>query len=351
MHIKHIFPNSMRSLPCREQGGRVVVVTRTKDRPLLLARAFASILNQTYQDWHLYLVNDGGDPLPVEKLLQRHVNAFNGRVTVKHHPISLGMEAASNAALEEAVGDFVAIHDDDDAWDPSFLEETTAFLSEPENAAYVAVVTNCTVIHERLDGNSTIEERREAWGSWSDRIDMSDLLIRNTFPPISLVVRKAAVDSLGAFNPQMAVLGDWDFNLRLLTLGDIGTIRSSLAYHCHRRRSQTNRAYGNSTVDGISQHIDYNILYRNGLLREFLSKEPGNLGLIQAILSTIRNSEQTVLDRIGHLQWAIHQIEQRQIQHEATFGAINQLLRPLRWVWRRIIPFRRFVARCRGRIR
>src|SRR5699024_9188192 len=109
-------------------NGRVAIITRTKNRPVLLARAFASLLSQTYKNWHLYLVNDGGDRDPIERLIEQYHSAFKGRITVKHHEHSLGMEAASNAGLKGAEGEYVIIHDDDDSWKPDFLATTVAFL-------------------------------------------------------------------------------------------------------------------------------------------------------------------------------------------------------------------------------
>ena len=50
-----------RSRAALEPSGSVAVVMRTKDRPVLLPRALASVLSQTHQNWRLYLVNDGGD--------------------------------------------------------------------------------------------------------------------------------------------------------------------------------------------------------------------------------------------------------------------------------------------------
>ena len=49
----------------------VGIITRTKDRPVLLKRALESVVNQSYEDWHLVIVNDGGDPVVVEVRLRK----------------------------------------------------------------------------------------------------------------------------------------------------------------------------------------------------------------------------------------------------------------------------------------
>jgi len=47
-----------------KNDGSVAIIMRTKNRPILLARALKSVLEQEYQNWHLYLINDGGEIKP-----------------------------------------------------------------------------------------------------------------------------------------------------------------------------------------------------------------------------------------------------------------------------------------------
>lgn len=44
------------------------VITRTKSRPLLLQRAMASVAAQTFRDFTWVVVNDGGEPGPVDRM-------------------------------------------------------------------------------------------------------------------------------------------------------------------------------------------------------------------------------------------------------------------------------------------
>ena len=74
----------------------VGIIMRTKNRPLLLERALNDVLRQVFTDWTMVIVNDGGDPAPVDDLVRRYAEAFRGRVAVVHNRTSVGMEAASN---------------------------------------------------------------------------------------------------------------------------------------------------------------------------------------------------------------------------------------------------------------
>ena len=108
----------------------VSIVTRTKDRTVLLERALLDCAKQTMRNFELIVVNDGGAPAPVDALLEKHATALEGRARVIHNETSLGMERASNIAIEASTGRYICIHDDDDTWSPRFLEKTSQFLQD-----------------------------------------------------------------------------------------------------------------------------------------------------------------------------------------------------------------------------
>ncbi len=277
-------PDSMRNVAPGPAGSRVAVLMRTRNRPVLLARALASVLAQAHADWHLVVVNDGGDQAAVDALLARHDTGFDGRVSVLHHSASLGMEAASNAALAEAdrhgAFNHVAVHDDDDSWHPDFLRGTTSTLALPENADKAGALTHWTVVRERLHGDGVIEDGREP-GPFDARVlELGAMLARNRYPPIALLLRRAAVDAAGRFNEAMPVLGDWDYNLRVLLLGDIVVVPERLAFYHQRLASDAPPHYANTAAD---RHAAGTASYRNSRLRALGASDPAALSLVQVL--------------------------------------------------------------------
>ncbi|PKY11616.1 hypothetical protein B1757_03510, partial [Acidithiobacillus marinus] len=224
--MSNVFPNSRKSAIV--SNGLVAIIMRTKNRPLLLARAFASVLSQTYRNWRLCLVNDGGDAREVEELVRQYLPQFGDRLLLRHHERSLGMEAASNAGLSLTDSDYIVVHDDDDSWHPDFLEKTVGFLEKVDNAVYGAVAARCEVIHEEIVGNRVKTLSREPLTYWEDRIDFMKLARNNSIPPICLLIRRGIANVVGKFNPHLPVLGDWDYSLRILSVCDIGVINEDL---------------------------------------------------------------------------------------------------------------------------
>lgn len=259
----------------------VAVVTRTKNRPLLLGRALQSVASQYCKSVHWVLVNDGGTREPVEAIVER---ARKGGLdtTVIHHTTSRGMEAASNAGIRASDSEFLVIHDDDDSWDPAFLDTCIAFLSTEQH--YGGVVTQSLKIEEELGTDGIREIARSPFNPGLQSVYLVDMAHVNLFPPISFLFRRALLDRVGLYDETLPVLGDWDFNLRFLTHFDIGVVPKMLANYHHRiTLTAPVDEYGNTLYAGRSRHIEFDALIRNRMLRRDLDGGQFGLGVLMSL--------------------------------------------------------------------
>ena len=267
------------------QSPRVSVLMRTRNRPVLLARAVASVHNQTFTDYELIIVNDAGERRSVEHVIASLPDTERRRTRLIHKEESTGMEAATNTAFAASRGEFIAILDDDDTWDPEFLQATVSHLdAHPEQ---VAVATRADVVVESLDdeGRPTELERQpfaSQWSSWN----LVDILAKNYIPINSELVRADAARRAGGWDESLQTQGDWDFSLRLLSLGPSGFISGEPLAHWHHRRSTTGDA-GNSIFVAAQSHIADNMSVRDRYLRETVSRADGSpdLGLALQVAS------------------------------------------------------------------
>jgi len=255
------------------QQSTMAVVTRTKNRGVLLRRAMESVTGQLNRSFVWVIVNDGGDRLDVEKVANE-ARRRGVPVTLVHHAESLGMEAASNAGLAAATSEFVAIHDDDDTWDPHFVGETIAYLDRHPSKGGVAVKT--IKIVEKIDAEGRIRMiSRKPFNPEMHSIHLSEMAERNLFPPICFVYRRTVLDTIGNYDTSLPVLGDWDFNLRFLSRFDIGVHPGTLANY-HFRPAARGEA-GNTVAAGLDLHVEWDAAIRNRLLRKDL--DAGIVGL------------------------------------------------------------------------
>lgn len=226
----------------------VMVVMRTYERPVLLARALASVRAQTHTGIDLVVVNNGGDPSRVDAVVSA---SGLDAVRVMHLSTRVGMEAASNAALAGSTAEFFAIHDDDDAWHPRFLETTVAALTSRTDA--VAAVTGVTRVFETMIGKTVFPVREEVMVIDDGRLTLRGMIGHNPFPPIGALFRRRVLDSVGMFDESLPVLGDWEFNLRAVTIGPFVFVPEQLARY-HTRTPESDVSSGNSITVGVDLH-------------------------------------------------------------------------------------------------
>ncbi|PID97532.1 MAG: glycosyl transferase [Actinobacteria bacterium] len=245
----------------------VTIVTRTKDRAVLLDRALQDCAKQTYTHFELVVVNDGGAPGPVDALLEKHAAALNGRARVIHNPESQGMEYASNQAIESSTGKYICIHDDDDTWAPSFLATCVGYLEANPEQGGVAVRTE--IVLEKLTETSVKELSRLP--AWPDvhQFSLSQLLNSNIAVPISCMYPRAVVDDLGGFRSDLPVVGDWEFHIRLAARYEVGFIDGKPLAFWHQRRGQKG-TMGNSVFAGAKKHKYFDLQVRDEYLRDYV---------------------------------------------------------------------------------
>lgn len=259
----------------------VAIIVRTKDRPLFLQRALANIAEQTFTDYVVAVVNDGGNKSEVDRIVAQ-APPFKDLLTL-HNAQSRGMEAASNQGIQATQSTYIAIHDDDDLWEPNFLETTVRRLEETgENM----VTVRTDQYFERVTDKGTFEfiESRPFWAILKD-ITVQDLTRINRAVPISILHRRTLHDELGFYNEDLPVVGDWEFNLRVAARYPILFIDQLLA-HWSQRPDQTEGALANSVHAGKVLHGIYDGRVRAQAIREDLAHR-GHLGsyLYQAHLA------------------------------------------------------------------
>lgn len=99
---------------------KVSVIIPTFNRPDLLPRAIRSVLDQTFTDLDVIVVDDG-DKVFAEDIV-RGFNDSRMRY-IKNNPPKQGGGRARNVGIKEAQGEYVAFLDDDDEWVSEKLEK------------------------------------------------------------------------------------------------------------------------------------------------------------------------------------------------------------------------------------
>jgi glycosyltransferase involved in cell wall biosynthesis len=114
------------------------VVIPTFNRADILERALRSVLEQTFQDFEVLVVDDGSNDHP-EDVVAR-VNDPRIRIISKQNG---GGAAARNLGFDRAQGRYVALLDSDDIFLPHHLENMACvFREEPDVVAYARMIVD-----------------------------------------------------------------------------------------------------------------------------------------------------------------------------------------------------------------
>ena len=289
----------------------VTVVTRTKDRPLFLERALGSILGQTFRDFELVVVNDGGEPGPVDKLVAARAD---DRVRVLHNARATGMVAASNRAVDESRSPLIAVHDDDDTWHPSFLEQTTRHLEE---TGAMGVIATTDRVEEEVGPHGITPLARTRLFPGLRFVNLYQMCFENYATPIAFLYRRAALQAVGPYDERFGGAADWEFALRFLRQFEIEFLATedALAFYHHRPAAQG--------VDVNSVYTDVHREAENRVANETLRADlaAGSLGLgfvVNALRYGYAQDEelferhkQATDDRIEYLAACIAKVDQR----------------------------------------
>ncbi|MEE1651947.1 polysaccharide pyruvyl transferase family protein [Brachybacterium sp. J144] len=285
------------------------IILRTRDRLRLLDRAIQDVLAQTRQDWELVVVDDAGDAAAVDAVLARHEGEAAGRIRVRHRAASTGMEAASNEGLRASTAPHIAVHDDDDTWHATFLQETLAHLgAHPEQEA---VVVRTLIVHEHETATGFVED--EVFPSWPEiaGVRLVDYLAVNRNVPIAMLHRRRVHEAIGEYDESLPVVGDYAFHLALLQHAEVGFLDRPLAQWRHRR--QAAGASSNSMYALSDGHRHYDAVLRERALREWTRENGIGLPLFLArnTESTVERSEERILEELRALREEVAELRAR----------------------------------------
>ena len=110
----------------------VSVIIPLYNKARYIKRAVQSVLNQTFENFELIIVDDGSTDESLE--IVRGITDDRLRVIQQ---ANAGPGAARNRGMDESSGEFLAFLDADDEWTPHFLERTVLVLKEQPECAMV----------------------------------------------------------------------------------------------------------------------------------------------------------------------------------------------------------------------
>jgi glycosyltransferase involved in cell wall biosynthesis len=192
------------------KGPHVSIILPARNSAGGLPAAIESILDQTYPDFELIIVDDGSTDTTPELLSV----LADPRIVVIRHPEQQGIARACNTAVSAASGEFVGFISGGDEWDTMKLEEQVAlFASLPaEYGVVYSDVWECTPAGNRAYRHTPEMNGPDLLNSYATDYQAGTL---GTGP---ILVRRSFLESAGPFDEQFRCFSDTDMIIRLQRL-------------------------------------------------------------------------------------------------------------------------------------
>lgn len=162
-----------------------------------------SVLNQTFYDWELIVINDGSQDSTFEIVS----SIQDPRVKIFSYP-NAGLAASRNRGIAQACGEYISFLDADDLWTPDKLEaQLTALQENPQASVAYSWSDYIDESSQFLRRGSHITVNGDVYA----KLLLTDFFENGSNP----LIRRQALTAVGGFDGSIDTAADWDMWLRL----------------------------------------------------------------------------------------------------------------------------------------
>ena len=211
-----------------------------------IAATIQSVLDQTYSNYEVIVVDDGSTDTTLEELFsstkahEEHTKnqtdnagflresscAFVEKLVRIFSKSNGGPASARNLAIQNSTGKYIAFLDGDDLWMPDKLAEQVEFL---ERHPEVGMTYAEAIVFTEQNGR---KEQRDKIG-YTGETSFCHLLLGDHIPNSTVMIRRECVDKIGLLNERRDLIAveDYEYWLRLARAFPIKGIAKPMAYY------------------------------------------------------------------------------------------------------------------------
>lgn len=206
----------------------ISVIIPTYNRKNLAEMAIRSVLDQTFQDFEVILVDDGStDATSGLQQMSRKLRYFFQE--------NKGVAAARNLGISYARGEWLAFLDSDDRWLPRKLEEQLLFH---EKSPQLDISQTQEIWIRRGVRVNPMKKHSKPEGSIFEA-SLSLCLVS----PSCVMMRKDLIETVGLFDESFPVCEDYELWLRISARFAVGLLDKALTVKCGGHADQLSKRY------------------------------------------------------------------------------------------------------------
>lgn len=228
----------------------ISVILPVYNRPGFIKRSVNSVLNQSYKNFELIIVDDGSDDGTPDVLAKLAAGSDADIISLQFEE-NCGVSAARNAGIRAASGEWIALLDSDDEWDADKLEKQMKFHQQHKGL----VISQC---NERWIRNGKQVNKRKIHRKKSGRIFQESLKLC-LISPSAVFFHKNLVKNIGFFDESFPVCEDYDYWLRVLRNYPVGLLDEALLTRYGGHDDQLSSRYWGMDrwrVKAMEKHLD-----------------------------------------------------------------------------------------------
>lgn len=299
----------------------VSILMPMRNAETYIAESISSLLQQTYSNFELVIVNDGSS----DKSQFIAESFFDSRIKVVMGE-GKGISAALNIGLGIAQGKYICRCDADDLYPSERLKDQVEWLEDHSN--HIAVSGKFSSIDEKSFIISEFNTGDEACDITQELLSGST---RTTL--CSYLVRRDAIGNLNGYREYFITAEDIDMQLRLAEKGLVGYMPHNMYFYRIHNDSITH-------VQSANKRVFYEEIARE-FLKQRLKTGQDDLQRGDAPVPPIIDSKPTdsVMQIIGYMvgeSWRLHREKKKLAALSVSIRAC--IKKPFYWlVWRNII--------------
>jgi len=213
----------------------VSVIVPAYNAQAFIGETIQSVINQTYSDWEMLIVDDGSTDETAEV-----VKTYLGDPRIKYfHQSNQERSAARNHGIRRASGEYIAFLDADDLWLPDKLRRQVDYLNNHPEVGLC--FTNRTLINSK-----GVPIPAPKITVPLDKDQFSELLKVNFISNSTVMTTRSIVNRVGLFDESLPAFGseDWDMWLRIARFYPIYFIDKPLMlYRVHVGNTSLDKMY------------------------------------------------------------------------------------------------------------
>ncbi len=222
-----------------EKGIRITVVIPAFNREKTILKCLESAVNQTYEPQEVLVIDDGSSDHTRELVLSFPSDKV--RLLCQEHR---GAQAARNAGIKNAKGNYIAFLDSDDEWIPDKLEKQAAILKKKPDAV---VYSNCYVVRGAA---------RSVWNTPGTSGWVYDELLQHPGPMFQgMTVSRKALEDAGLLDEKVPAYQEWDTSIRLAEKYEMIHMEEPLFYY-NQHDGETISKNGTKDIEGYEYVVN-----------------------------------------------------------------------------------------------